>query len=95
MKTKKILLKKQLWITVITALCFVVISLFAATACKELKDTPKQKYDIFENHDISACGLNDPLQNIEWLREYCKNIKEEKDILPVEVDLYKVIETDE
>jgi len=95
MKTKKIRLKKQLRFTITTALCFIVISLFVVTACKELNDTTKQKYDIFENHDISACGISDPLQNIEWLREYCKNIKEKKDILPVSVNLYKVIGKDE
>jgi len=95
MKKKKIILNKQVWFTVITMLCFVVVSLFVIIACKEQKDTIKQKYDIFENHDISACEANDPLQNIEWLREYCKNIKEKKDILPVEVDLYKVIDKDE
>ena len=53
------------------------------------------EYYIYENHDISACGVNDPLQNIEWLREYCSNIKEKKDIFDCYIGLYKIIGKDE
>ena len=48
-------------------------------------------YEIYENHDISACGVNDPLQNIDWLKKYCESLKERQDILSVSIDLYKVI----
>ena len=51
-------------------------------------------YDTYENHDVSACGVNDPLQNIEWLREYCREVKEKEDI-GVSIWLYKVIDKDE
>lgn len=27
---------------------------------------------IVENHDITACGVNDPLKNVQWLTEFCK-----------------------
>jgi hypothetical protein len=39
---------------------------FAFTACKE----KEPEYDIYENHSISACGINDPLINFEWLAEF-------------------------
>jgi hypothetical protein len=55
----------------------------------------EQRYGIYENHDISACGLNDPLLEIEWLKEYCDQIKEKKDISPVYLSLFKVIDQDE
>ena len=57
-------------------------------ACEE-NNHPKVVYDIFENHDISACGVSDPLQNIEWLSEFCKRLKTQ-DILSVHIELYKV-----
>jgi len=65
-----------------------------ASGCDK-SDKEEQKYDIYENHDISACGINDPLQNIEWLREYCKNLRETKNFSSVYIDLYKVTDTDE
>ena len=30
-------------------------------------------YEIHENQTISACGINDPLQNIPWLKTYCSD----------------------
>jgi hypothetical protein len=45
-----------------------MIVLFVVAGCDK---TPK--YNIYENHDISACGVNDPLRNIEWLKEIISN----------------------
>ena len=49
------------------------VLLFMAWSCEK-----SDKYDVYENHDISVCGVNDPLQNTEWLKEYCENIKDKK-----------------
>ena len=73
-----------------TAILLVLAGSFYS--CRE-KEEPK--YDIFENHDIFACGVNDPLQNIEWLKEYCDNIKEKKEFLSVHVHLYSIIDKNE
>lgn len=50
---------------------------------------------IYENHDIAACGVNDALQNIEWLREFCENLYDTQDFSSVYIHLYKVKNTDE
>jgi len=42
-----------------------------------------------------ACGVNDPLQNIEWLRKFCESPFETQPISTVTIDLYKVIDKDE
>lgn len=57
MKTRTILL------TVI-ALCLLIIG----TGCEK-----EPKYEIYENHEISACGIKDPLNNIEWLAKMEKD----------------------
>jgi len=38
--------------------------------CTSCDDDPK--YVIAENHNISVCGVTDPLKNIEWLATFCK-----------------------
>jgi hypothetical protein len=43
----------------------------------------------------NICGVKDPLQDIEWLREYCESINETQDFSSVYIYLYKVINTDE
>jgi len=73
-------------------LCMVCALFFMFLSCGKSQE---HEYEIYENHDISVCGVNDPLQNIEWLKEYCSNIKERKDISPVQINLYKIIDTDE
>ena len=59
------------------------------------KKGENSKYDVYENHDISVCGVDDPLQNIEWLKTYCDDVKKEQTASSVYIDLYKVIDTDE
>ena len=54
-----------------------------------------QETRAYENHDISACGVNDPLQNIEWLSAFCENLNETHEFKSVRIDLYKVIDKDE
>lgn len=53
------------------------------------------KYEIYENHDISACGVEDPLLNIEWLANYRQYYISGKDVLEVYIFLYKIIGKDE
>ena len=53
------------------------------------------QYEIYENHDVSACGVEDPLENIEWISEYCKKVKGQKDISSIHIYLLKVIDKDE
>lgn len=33
------------------------------------------QYEIYENHDVSACGVEDPLENIEWMKKNYENSK--------------------
>jgi len=60
----------------------------------------KERYDIYSLHNISACGVEDPLLNIEWLREFCNTVRleqyaETQKLSSVYIDIYKVIDTDE
>ena len=52
------------------------------------------KYYIYENHDISACGVNDPLRNLEWLKEFCQSINDSY-FSTVSIELYKATDTKE
>ena len=38
----------------------------------------KRNYTIYERHDITACGVKDPLVNVKWLAEKCEEIKKGK-----------------
>ena len=40
----------------------------------------KKNYTIYERHDITACGVKDPLVNLPWLAELCKNSSKEGDM---------------
>ncbi len=50
------------------------------------------EYSIDEN---PPCGINDPLENIKWLKEYCESINEIEDLSSINIDIYKVIDKDE
>jgi len=69
------------------------VSFIATFGCGK-PNNGEQKYEVYENHDVSACGINDPLHNIEWLREYCESLDKQY-FLSINIDLYKVIDTDE
>lgn len=47
-------------------LCLVMIS--GLESCSD--STPTSV--ITENRNVPACGITDPLYNIEWLKEFCK-----------------------
>lgn len=45
--------------------------LFLIMGMSACEDNEPQ-YEIYENHEISACGVKDPLRNLEWLSEEIK-----------------------
>lgn len=47
----------------------IICSLLALLLLIGCKKAPQ--YKRYENHTISACGINDPLQNIPWLKTFC------------------------
>ena len=72
---------------IITALLFVL----ALAGCEKKAEAPQ--YEIYENHNISACGVNDPLRNLDWLAEFTANYKDKA--INVTIYLYANIETKE
>mgnify|MGYP000861351384 CR=1 FL=1 len=38
----------------------------------------KRNYTVSEKHDITACGVKDPLVNFPWLAEECEKAKKAK-----------------
>ena len=38
----------------------------------------KRNYTVYENRDITACGVKDPLVNLPWLAEECEKAKKAK-----------------
>ena len=38
----------------------------------------KRNYTVYERHDITACGVKDPLVNLPWLAEKCEKAKKAK-----------------
>ena len=53
----EIILKKTQWFTVITILCIVVVSLFAAAGCDKAETPP------------TVCNFDNPLTDLPWLKE--------------------------
>ena len=51
---------------IMTLLCLVIFS--GMESCSD--SIPR--YVITENRNVTACGIVDPLYNIEWLSEFCK-----------------------
>jgi hypothetical protein len=74
------------------ALCLVV---FASVGCDKAETSSIENNNINKNHDIFVCGVNEPLQNIEWLKEYRESLEERQNFDSVFIDLYKVIDSDE
>ena len=66
---------------------YILFTLLLLMGCKK-----EPRYEIYENHNISACGIEDPLKNIEWLTQYCK--KNEK-AYSVDIFIYENTETSE
>ena len=38
----------------------------------------QRNYTVYERHDITACGVKDPLINLPWLAEECEKAKKAK-----------------
>ena len=77
----------------VAATLYIVCTL-AGFSCHDSGKEQKYEYEVYKNHDISACGVNNPLQNIEWLKEYCEGLDMQY-FSSINIDLYKIIETDE
>ncbi|RIJ45548.1 hypothetical protein D1614_22475 [Maribellus luteus] len=58
-------------------------------------DENEPQYEIYENHEISACGVEDPLVNIEWLKTLYNNVKDQKKYSSFYIHILKVIDKDE
>ena len=78
---------------------------FVGETCPELHIVSKKliwksdKDNIYGTYSFSVCGVNDPLQNIEWLRECCKSfegtLKASSFSIYHSISLYKVTGTNE
>jgi len=79
MQTRRLNLRK----VVAIAICFAGLTIFLG--CEKGEEKPI----------TSDCDLNDPLQNIEWLREFCENLSNTQDFATVRIDLYKIKGTEE
>ena len=67
--------------------CF-LFTLFILLGCDK-----EPKFEIYENHEISACGIVDPLKNSEWLSDFIdKNMESTNNIT---IYLYSNSETEE
>jgi len=66
---------------------YIFFTMLLLIGCKK-----EPRYEIYENHNISACGIEDPIKNIEWLTQYCK--KNEK-AYSVDIFIYENTETSE
>ena len=65
-------------------------------SCGSLADNAEQKEENkITEVVISACGVTDPLQNLEWLKEFCENLIETQNFSIIKIDLYKVVDTDD
>lgn len=70
-----------------TIICF-IFTVFILLSCEK-----KPKYEIYENHEISACGINDPMKNSQWISEFIeKNMESTNNIT---IYLYSNSETKE
>ncbi len=67
-------------IKVLKTTIFVVFAVMAMLGCK------KQPV-IYANHDITACGVDDPLVNLQWLAKLCDEAKGKKHLKEMTVIL--------
>ena len=60
----------------IISVCLSII-IAGFSGCKKEKEEAKEpQFEIYENHEISACSVNDPLCNLEWLTEFTEKNRE-------------------
>jgi hypothetical protein len=71
----------------------VMLMLAGGISCKnKMNDVEeKQIHKIDENLDSLICDVNDPLQDIEWLKEFCESLNDAHDFSRVRIYLYKVV----
>lgn len=55
--------------------------LFLLMGCKN-----DPQYSRFENHNVPACGITDPLNNLPWLKAYCS---EHYNSYSISISIYK------
>ena len=68
----------------------IIFSLFAFLLFIGCQDEPQ--YSRFEDHNVAACGVADPLNNLPWLKAYCI---EHHDYYSAIISIYKNNLTDE
>jgi len=74
----KIILKRSLWLTVITILCFVVVTLFATVSCDKSEIPPK------------VYNVDNPLTDLPWLKTKVEEIVLQiQNGNPVSVSIYQ------
>lgn len=59
----------------------ILFTLFILFSCNK-----EPEFEIFENRNIPACGITDPLQNIPWLKNY---VAEHLNSYSVTISIYK------
>ena len=71
---------------------FLLAIFFIITACNKPEEP---KFDIYENHNISACGMEDPLRNLDWLSEFTTENRDiaHGNVSYIKVELYANVET--
>ena len=62
----------------------IICSLFALLLLMGCKNEPQ--YSRFENHNVPACGITDPLNNLPWLKAYCS---EHYNSYSISISIYK------
>lgn len=62
-----------------------LFTLFFVSGCEK-----RPQYEIYENHDITVCGVKDPLRNMEWIKNYCA---EHSKAYFIKISLYQDLET--
>ena len=50
--------------------------------------------ELFD-YSVPICGVCNPLEDIKWLKEYCKSVKENQDISKVSIHIYIAMYTNE
>ena len=59
------------------------------SGCEKKKEPEKgPQFEIYENHDISACGVDDPLRNLDWLAEFTAKYKNPISYEDIHNDVY-------
>jgi hypothetical protein len=64
-----------------------ILLIFAVSfTCKKEEIAQNIEFEIYENHEISACNVDDPLVHIDWLKKFCADHNKSK--FTIEIYLY-------